>query len=128
MFMPGMCSPNIQKSEKRAYRFLHRGCSLRIILISMKPPHRSSPPTADRGEPIVTTASLGKRYGSRWAVQDLALDVRRGDVFGFLGPNGAGKSTTIRMLLSLIRPTTGDVRLFGHSVRSERSAALRRVG
>jgi len=78
--------------------------------------------------PILETRSLGKRYGSRWAVRDLNLLVYPGDVFGFLGPNGAGKSTTIRMALSLIRPTTGEVRLFGRSLRSDRSAALRSVG
>jgi ABC-2 type transport system ATP-binding protein len=49
-------------------------------------------------------------------------------VFGFLGPNGAGKSTTIRMILSLIRPTTGETELFGYSLKSHRSDALRRVG
>ena len=78
--------------------------------------------------PILATHALGKRYGSRWAVRALDLEVFRGDVFGFLGPNGAGKSTTIRMLLSLVRPTEGEVRIFGHSIRSERLAALRSVG
>ncbi|MEK6649803.1 MAG: ATP-binding cassette domain-containing protein, partial [Bacteroidota bacterium] len=79
-------------------------------------------------EPILVTHKLGKRYGVRWAVRNLDLEIRRGDVFGFLGPNGAGKSTTIRMILSLIRPTEGEVRLFGHPLRTERAAALRRVG
>jgi len=77
---------------------------------------------------IVETFALGKRYGTRWAVRDLQLRVHRGDVFGFLGPNGAGKSTTIRMLLSLIRPTTGEVRLFGHPLRGDRRRALASVG
>lgn len=76
---------------------------------------------------ILQTFGLGKRYGRRWAVRDLDLTVRRGDVFGFLGPNGAGKSTTIRMLLTLIRPTTGRVELFGERLGRHR-AALRRVG
>lgn len=79
-------------------------------------------------EPILVTHSLGKRFGKRWAVRHLDLEIRRGDVFGFLGPNGAGKSTTIRMVLSLIRPTEGDVSIFGHPLKSERSSALRRVG
>jgi ABC-type multidrug transport system ATPase subunit len=60
-------------------------------------------------------------------VKDLNLEIHRGDVFGFLGPNGAGKSTTIRMLLSLINPTYGEVELFGISLRKKRTAALRRV-
>ncbi len=79
-------------------------------------------------EIVVETRGLGKRYGRRWAVRDLPLQVMRGDVFGFLGPNGAGKSTTIRMLLSLIRPTTGDVHLFGHALRTDRRRALASVG
>lgn len=77
---------------------------------------------------ILQTTNLTKRFKERLAVNDLNLEVFRGDVFGFLGPNGAGKSTTIRMLLSLIRPTSGDIRLFGRSVRRERSEALAKVG
>lgn len=78
--------------------------------------------------PILQTFGLGKQYKKRWAVRNLNLEVFPGDVFGFLGPNGAGKSTTIRMLLSLIRPTEGDLKLFGHSVLSERTEALMKVG
>ena len=79
-------------------------------------------------ETILQTQQLGKRYGKRWAVKNLNLEVRRTDVFGFLGPNGAGKSTTIRMILSLIKPTEGTTEIFGHSIKSHRSVALRRVG
>ncbi|PRX43409.1 ABC-2 type transport system ATP-binding protein [Prauserella shujinwangii] len=61
----------------------------------------------------VETHGLGKRYGGTVAVRDLDLTVRPGEVYGFLGPNGAGKTTTLRMLLGLIRPTSGGVRLFG---------------
>jgi ABC-type multidrug transport system ATPase subunit len=77
---------------------------------------------------ILQTRDLGKQYRKRWAVHHLNLDVHRGDVFGFLGPNGAGKSTTIRMLLTLIKPTQGDVFLFGHSIKAEREEALRAIG
>ncbi len=77
---------------------------------------------------ILLTHNLSKQFKKRWAVNNLNLEVRRGDIFGFLGPNGAGKSTTIRMLLSLIRPTRGDVNLFGHPLSSQRFDALRRVG
>lgn len=80
------------------------------------------------GDLILQTKNLSKHYKQRWAVRNLNLEVHRGDVFGFLGPNGAGKSTTIRMLLSLIKPTTGDVELFGYSLRAHRNAALRSVG
>ena len=79
-------------------------------------------------ENILQTRQLGKQYGKRWAVKNLNLEVHRGDVFGFLGPNGAGKSTTIRMILSLIKPTTGETELFGYSLKSRRSDALRHVG
>jgi ABC-2 type transport system ATP-binding protein len=79
-------------------------------------------------EIILRTSHLGKRYGNRWAVRDLDLTVHRGEVFGFLGPNGAGKSTTIRMLLSLVRPSTGDVELFGVPLRNRRAEVLARVG
>jgi ABC-2 type transport system ATP-binding protein len=56
---------------------------------------------------------LVKRYGEIVAVDDVDLSVERGDVFGYLGPNGAGKTTSLRMMLGLIRPTAGSVRLFG---------------
>jgi ABC-2 type transport system ATP-binding protein len=78
--------------------------------------------------PVIKTENLGKRYKKRWAVNHLNLEVLPGDIFGFLGPNGAGKSTTIRMLLSLIAPTTGRVDLFGSSLNSNRSAALSKIG
>lgn len=77
---------------------------------------------------VLRTVNLGKRFGSRWAVRELNLDVRRGEIFGFLGPNGAGKSTTIRMLLSLIRPTSGEVELFGTNLRQHRRVCLARIG
>ena len=80
------------------------------------------------GEIILQTKNLGKQYKHRWAVHHLDLEVHRGDVFGFLGPNGAGKSTTIRMLLSLIRPTEGEVFLFGKSLDKEREKALESIG
>jgi ABC-type multidrug transport system ATPase subunit len=79
-------------------------------------------------DPVLQAANLGKRFGSRWAVRDLNLAVPRGEVFGFLGPNGAGKSTTIRMILSLITPTSGSIELFGKSLRHHRSEVLARVG
>jgi ABC-type multidrug transport system ATPase subunit len=77
---------------------------------------------------VLRTRNLGKRYGKRWAVSKLNLEVYRSDVFGFLGPNGAGKSTTIRMLLSLIKPNTGETEIFGHSLKSQRKDALKLVG
>ncbi len=75
----------------------------------------------------MTTAGLGKRFGNRWAVKDLNLEVRAGDVFGFLGPNGAGKSTTIRIILTLLSPTSGSVKIFGKDVSGNRESVLSRV-
>jgi ABC-2 type transport system ATP-binding protein len=63
---------------------------------------------------VIETHNLTKRYGARIvAVDDLHLQIRRGEVYGFLGPNGAGKTTTLRMLLGLIRPTAGTARVLG---------------
>ncbi len=76
---------------------------------------------------VVETQDLGKRYGERiLAVDGLNLEVRRGEVYGFLGPNGAGKTTTLRMLLGLIRPTTGRARVLGAAPGTSR--ALARLG
>lgn len=76
---------------------------------------------------VIETHHLTKRYGARIvAVDDLHLTIRRGEVYGFLGPNGAGKTTTLRMLLGLIRPTTGTARILGEAPGSSRS--LERVG
>jgi ABC-2 type transport system ATP-binding protein len=61
----------------------------------------------------VETRSLRKVYGRSVAVADLSLSVRQGEVFGFLGPNGAGKTTSVKMLMGLIRPTSGEARLLG---------------
>jgi ABC-2 type transport system ATP-binding protein len=79
-------------------------------------------------EKIIEVSGLTKRFKELTAVDNLALNVYKGDVFGFLGPNGAGKSTTIRMLLSLIRPTKGEIKLFGKSLKKSRLEILRNVG
>lgn len=78
--------------------------------------------------PIIEISHLAKHYGSFQAVRDLNLTVEQGDVYGFLGPNGAGKSTTIRMMMTLIRPTSGEIRIFGLPLHENRSSILRRVG
>ncbi|HEX6799649.1 MAG TPA: ABC transporter ATP-binding protein [Ktedonobacterales bacterium] len=80
------------------------------------------------GDVVLRTKQLTKRYGQRLAVNDLNLEVYRGDIFGFLGPNGAGKTTTIRMALGLITPTAGSVEILGHDVAADRAAILPRVG
>ncbi len=78
-------------------------------------------------ETILATSGLSKKFGDRWAVKDLDLEVHSGDVFGFLGPNGAGKSTTIRMILTLLSPTGGSVKIFGREVKQNREFVLSRV-
>ena len=68
---------------------------------------------ADAGPPPIEVRGLVKRYGELTAVGGVDVTVRTGDVYGYLGPNGAGKTTSLRMMLGLIRPTAGTVRLFG---------------
>lgn len=77
---------------------------------------------------IIEVKGLTKRYKNLTAVNNLDLNVYKGDVFGFLGPNGAGKSTTIRMLLTLIKPTAGEIKIFGKPLNSNRSEILRKIG
>ena len=78
--------------------------------------------------PAITFNRLTKRYGKARGVDDLDLEVPNGEVFGFLGPNGAGKTTTIRVLLDLLRPTSGSVRVLGMDSRSDGVAIRSRIG
>ncbi|WP_437092664.1 alpha/beta fold hydrolase [Streptomyces sp. enrichment culture] len=93
---------------------------------------RTTAPAPDPGladVPLQITG-LSKRYArsaDRYAVQDLSFRVERGQVLGLLGPNGAGKTTTLRMLMGLIRPDGGEIRVFGHAVRPG-APVLSRVG
>ncbi|MBI1886747.1 MAG: ABC transporter ATP-binding protein [Chloroflexi bacterium] len=79
-------------------------------------------------EVVLRIVKLSKRYGSRLVLDDLNLEVGRGQVFGFLGPNGAGKTTTISLILGLIAPRSGHVEMFGLDTRTHLSQALRRTG
>jgi len=88
----------------------------------------ASVPPMPRGEVVLRTIGLSKRFGRFDAVKDVNLELRRGEVFGFLGPNGAGKSTTVSMILGLIAPTSGSVELFGMKQDGNRWPALRRIG
>jgi ABC-2 type transport system ATP-binding protein len=76
----------------------------------------------------ITAIGLTKHFGKFTAVNDLSLNIHRGEIFGFLGLNGAGKTTTIRMLLGMIRPGTGSVSLFGVKIRPGERSIWRRVG
>jgi ABC-type multidrug transport system ATPase subunit len=77
---------------------------------------------------IVSVHNLSKRFGEIEAVADLSFSVSKGEVYGFLGQNGAGKSTTIRILLTLIRASSGSVSIFGKSIERHRGEILQQVG
>jgi ABC-2 type transport system ATP-binding protein len=96
--------------------------------VRLKPPTSSASPTVcgDPLTPAVETVGLRKEYGRKIALHGLDLTVQPGEVFGFLGPNGAGKTTTIKILLGLVRPTSGQARLFG--MPAGEAEARRRVG
>jgi ABC-type multidrug transport system ATPase subunit len=79
-------------------------------------------------EKIVEIKQLSKLFGKIKAVDDVSFDVYKGDVFGFLGPNGAGKSTTIRAMLTLITPTSGEIKLFGKELHVNRNFILSKIG
>ncbi len=78
--------------------------------------------------PVVVAEGLTKRFGAVTALDALSLSIPRGEVFGLVGPNGAGKTTTMRMLLDLIRPTAGTVRVLGAQPREGGAALRRRIG
>jgi len=79
-------------------------------------------------EKVIEISGLTKRFKDVLAVNELNFTVSRGDVFGFLGPNGTGKSTTIRMILSLISPTSGTIKIFGKTLLENRKEILANVG
>lgn len=79
-------------------------------------------------ETAVSTRGLVKRYRDVAAVDSLDLDVRRGEIYGFLGRNGAGKTTTIRMLLGLIRPSSGEINVLGRRIRPGETSIFSKIG
>lgn len=78
--------------------------------------------------PAIATTDLTKYYGATRGIEAVNLDVRRGEIFGFIGPNGAGKSTTIRLLMQLIRPTSGEAHVLGQRITGDHPALRRRIG
>jgi ABC-type multidrug transport system ATPase subunit len=78
--------------------------------------------------PVITVTNLSKSFSDVMAVNDISFNVHSGEVYGFLGQNGAGKSTTIRMLLTLIRPDTGIIEIFGMDLKKHRKEILRSTG
>ena len=79
-------------------------------------------------EPAVLTEDLGRRYGPIRALESLNLEVDRGTLVGLLGPNGAGKTTAMLLLATLLAPSKGTARIFGHDIRRERRSVRRRLG
>src|SRR5207245_8918222 len=77
---------------------------------------------------MLAAAGLTKRYGPLTAVDHLDLSVGPGELFGFLGPNGAGKTTTIKMLVGLLRPTSGSATVAGYDIQLEPEQAKARIG
>jgi ABC-2 type transport system ATP-binding protein len=80
------------------------------------------------GEPAVVAADIGKRFGDRDVVEGLDFEVQRGTIFGIIGPSGCGKTTTIRMLLGVLRPTAGDLRVLGRQPHRFRRRDRERLG
>ncbi|MDV7215673.1 alpha/beta fold hydrolase [Streptomyces prunicolor] len=90
----------------------------------------TAPPAPELSEVPLQITDLSKRYAKsadRYAVRDLSFRVEKGQVLGLLGPNGAGKTTTLRMLMGLIKPDAGEIRVFGHAIRPG-APVLSRVG
>lgn len=77
---------------------------------------------------MIRTAALTKRFGAVLAVDGIDLDVREGDRYGFLGPNGSGKTTTVRMILGLVYPTSGEIEVLGKPAPRELAAVLPMIG
>jgi len=78
--------------------------------------------------PIIHTERLTKLYGKVTGVKEISFEVNPGEIFGFLGPNGAGKTTTIRLLLDMLRPTSGKIRIFGKDVKTNSFEIRRKCG
>ena len=77
---------------------------------------------------IISVSNLSKYYGSALGVQEINFTVTQGEIFGFLGPNGAGKTSTIRMLLDLLRPSSGEIKIFGQQIYTHSQEIRKRCG
>ena len=82
----------------------------------------------DSVETVIKTRNLRKTYGDVLAVDDLSIDIFKGEIFGFLGPNGAGKTTSINMMCGLLRPEAGQVLLHGNPINGGDRSLRSRVG
>jgi ABC-2 type transport system ATP-binding protein len=84
--------------------------------------------TSPLGDPDVVAVDIGKKFGDREVVQGLSFEIQRGSIFGIIGPSGCGKTTTIRMLLGVLRPTSGDLRVLGRRPHEFRRRDRERLG
>jgi bacitracin transport system ATP-binding protein len=89
---------------------------------------KSAKEEVDRVEYVLKTSNLTKQHKAHTIVNDVSLSVKKGEIYGFLGKNGAGKTTTIRMILGLIRPTAGQIQLFGENITTMRRHVFERIG
>ena len=74
----------------------------------------------------VSIKNISKKFGDKWALKDLNLDVHEGEIFGVLGPNGAGKTTTIKLMTGLLKPTEGTIHVKGSDIQKEADAAKKK--
>ncbi len=79
-------------------------------------------------EKVLEVTGLTKTYKNKRGIQDINLEIYRGEIFGFLGPNGAGKTTAMKIMTGLMRADSGDVKIFGHSIHDSFEAAMKKVG
>ena len=109
-----------------------RGCQdeRKVYMELVSVADATTPASEPARQIVLRTERLSKQFGKLTAVQNLNLEVHRGDVFGLLGPNGSGKTTTLRMLLGLIWPSNGQIYLFGDPMNDGhlRRRALQRIG
>lgn len=79
-------------------------------------------------EPVVEVKNLTKKFDGFTAVDNISFEIKEGEILGLLGPNGAGKTTTIQMLLGLIKPTSGEIKIFGLDLAKNREQILQKIG
>ena len=96
---------------------------IRVVL-----PHTILSPLFSFMDSAILLEKVTKKFNDFTAVDDLSFEVKAGDIYGFLGPNGSGKSTTLRMIMSLIQPSSGSIKLFGSSLAENRSEIMKKIG
>ena len=79
-------------------------------------------------ELVLSIEGLTKKFDNRAVVDHISLDIKKGEIFGLLGPNGAGKSTTMNMICSLLKPTSGTIKIFGHDIKKSKKEIKSKIG